>query len=168
MENELISFMIKLFNGNEDTCGTFTVWWYRKYFNGLWLYRELGKSKGIINPEIIVSDTVHCAFNKACKYFEIKLVIVHCLEDGTFDLNSLEKLINDNTILIVGSIPSYSLGIIDPVPELSEIVLRYRVPLHLDACIGSFLINFTNLNYDFTYPGVTSISADFHKYGQTP
>ena len=168
MENELISFMINLFNGNEDTCGVFTGGGTESILMACKTYRELGKSKGILKPEIIVSDTVHCAFNKACQYFNIKLVSIPCLKDGSFNLKLLEKFINNNTILIVGSIPSYSLGIIDPVPKLNDIAIKYNIPLHLDACIGSFLINFSGLNYDFTYPGVTSISADFHKYGHTP
>ena len=168
MENELISFMINLFNGNEDTCGVFTGGGTESILMACKTYRELGKSKGILKPEIIVSDTVHCAFNKACQYFNIKLVSIPCLKDGSFNLKLLEKLLNNNTILIVGSIPSYSLGIIDPVPKLNDIAIKYNIPLHLDACIGSFLINFSGLDYDFSYPGVTSISADFHKYGQTP
>jgi len=168
MENECISMMIKIFNGDENVCGVFTSGGTESILMACKTYRDLGRANGIVNPEIVVSDTVHCSFNKACKYFNIKLVSIPCLYDGKFDLKNLEKKINRNTILIVGSTPSYNLGIIDQVPKLSEIALRKNVPLHLDACIGSFLINFSELRYDFSYPGVCSISADFHKYGQTP
>ena len=168
MENEIISFMIKLFNGNEDTCGIFTSGGTESILMACKTYREFGREKGILNPEIIVSTTVHCAFNKACQYFDIKLITIPCLGNGEFDTQKLVKNINFNTILIVGSIPSYNLGIIDPINKLNVIALKYRIPLHLDACIGNFLINFTDLGYDFCMEGVTSISADFHKYGQTP
>lgn len=168
MENELISFMIDLFNGDENTCGTFTSGGTESILLACKTYRDYGYSKGIYNPEIIVSSSVHCAFNKAAKYFKIKLVTIPCVSDGTYDLAKLVKSINKNTILIVGSTPSYNLGVIDQINELNKIALKYKINLHLDACIGSFLINFTELKYDFSLKGVTSISADFHKYGQAP
>lgn len=168
MENELISFMIKLFNGDENTCGTFTSGGTESILLACKTYRDYGYANGILNPEIIVSDTAHCAFNKAAKYFKIKLVIIPCMNDGTYNLKKLKNSINRNTILIVGSTPSYNLGIIDQIDKLNEIALKYNKNLHLDACIGSFLINFTDLKYDFTLKGVTSISADFHKYGNSP
>ena len=168
MENECISVMLKLFNGDENTCGVFTGGGTESILMACKTYRDLGIKNGISYPEIIVSDTVHCAFNKACKYFNIKLVTIPCLYNGEFDTKELKKKINGNTILIVGSTPSYNLGIIDPVDKLNVIALKYKIPLHLDACIGSFLINFSEYNYGFSLSGVTSISADFHKYGQTP
>jgi sphinganine-1-phosphate aldolase len=132
-------------------------------------YRDYSlKEKGISSPEIIVSSSAHSAFNKACQYFNIKLVVIPTTENGYFDIYKLKKSINKNTILIVGSTPSYNLGLIDQCTELNEIALKQKIPLHLDACIGSFLINFTEYKYDFSLEGVTSISADFHKYGQSP
>ena len=145
----------------------FYQWRNRKYFVGMQNLSDLAYSKGIFDPEIIVSYTVHCAFNKAAKYFKIKLVEIQSLDNGLFDINILKKKINKNTILIVASTPSYSLGIIDQVDLINEIVLKHGIYLHLDACIGAFLINFTK-KYDFSLEGVSSISADFHKYGQSP
>ena len=168
MENECISIMLKLFKGDENTCGVFTGGGTESILMACKTYRDLGRKNGISSPEIIVSDTVHCAFNKACKYFNIKLVSIPCLYNGEFDIKELKKKINGNTILIVGSTPSYNLGIIDPIDKLNTIALKYKIPLHLDACIGAFLINFSEYNYGFSLRGVTSISADFHKYGQTP
>jgi sphinganine-1-phosphate aldolase len=94
--------------------------------------------------------------------------MVQCLKDGTFDLQALEKTIDKSTVLIVGSAPSYNLGIIDPIEELSDFCLNKEIPLHVDCCLGAFLINFTDLKFDFRLFGVTSISADLHKYGNTP
>ena len=168
MENELILFMKNLFNGNNDTCGTFTSGGTESILLACKTYRDYFKDKGVDNPEIIASSTVHCAFNKACKYFNIKLILINSLENGQYDLKMLKKKINKNTILIVGSTPCYNLGIIDNIEELNKIALEYKIPLHVDACIGSFLINFTDYKYDFSLEGVTSISADFHKYGQSP
>ena len=166
MENNLVSMMITLFNGDKDVCGTFTSGGTESILLACKTYRDYFKH--IKHPEIIVSSTVHCAFNKACGYFKIKLITIPCKIDGTFNTNELEKHINTNTILIVGSTPSYNLGIIDPIHELSIIALKYNIPLHIDACIGVFLINYSGLKYDFSIKGVTSISADFHKYGHSP
>nr|QFG74441.1 MAG: pyridoxal-dependent decarboxylase conserved domain protein [Megaviridae environmental sample] len=168
MENELVTFMIKLFDGSKDTCGTFTSGGTESILLACKTYRDYGYSRGIESPEIIASSTAHCAFNKACKYFNIKLILLPCLYDGTIDLVALKKSISKNTILIVGSTPSYNLGIIDPIDNLSDIALKYNIPLHIDACIGAFLINFTEYKYNFSLKGVTSISADYHKYGQSP
>ena len=168
MENECVSSMIDLFNGNTDTCGVFTSGGTESILMACKTYRDLARKQGIKNPEILASTTVHCAFNKACQYFDIELIQIPCLKNGRINMVSLLNSINDNTILLVGSTPSYNLGIIDQIPELSKMALEYGIYLHVDACIGSFLVNFTDLKYDFSLPGVTSISADFHKYGQTP
>ena len=169
MEQECISIMIKLFNGNKNTCGVFTSGGTDSILMACKTYRDYAlKEKGITYPEIIVSSSAHCAFNKACKYFNIKLVIIQSNENGYYDIYTLKKKINKNTILIVGSTPSYNLGLIDQCDKLNSIALKHKIPLHLDACIGSFLINFTDYKYDFSLDGVTSISADFHKYGQSP
>lgn len=169
MEQECISIMIKLFNGNKDTCGIFTSGGTDSILMCCKTYRDYSlREKGITLPEIIVSSSAHCAFNKACKYFNIKLVVIPTTENGYYDIYKLNKKINKNTILIVGSTPSYNLGLIDQCASLNSIALKHNIPLHLDACIGSFLINFSDYKYDFSLNGVTSISADFHKYGQSP
>ena len=168
MEQECISIMIKMFNGSSKTCGSFTSGGTESILLACKTYRDLSKENGILKPEILVSSSVHCAFNKACSYFNIKMVIIPCTKNGYFDIYALKKKINKNTILIVGSTPSYNLGLIDQIVELNDIALKYRIPLHIDACIGSFLINFSDYKYDFSLSGVTSISADFHKYGQSP
>ena len=169
MEQECVSIMIKLFNGTSDTCGTFTSGGTESILLACKTYRDMAlQEHNIICPEIIVSSSVHCAFNKACKYFNIKMVIIPCNENGYCDIHTLKKKINKNTILIVGSTPSYNLGLIDQINDLNDIAINKNIPLHLDACIGAFLINFSDYNYGFSLKGVTSISADFHKYGQSP
>ena len=79
--------------------------------------------------------------------------------------------INNNTILLACSAPSYAHGLIDDIESFSKIALKYNIPLHVDACLGGFLLPFAeniNIKYDFELQGVTSISADTHKYGYTP
>ena len=75
------------------------------------------------------------------------------------------------TILLVGSAPSYPHGVIDPIEELGRLALRHDVLLHVDACMGGFILPFlvdlgrVDQPFDFRVPGVTSMSADLHKYG---
>jgi sphinganine-1-phosphate aldolase len=90
------------------------------------------------------------------------------------DVRRVSRLINSNTVLLVGSAPNFPHGIIDDISALSRIALRRRIPLHVDCCLGSFLVPFlekagfeTEL-FDFRLKGVTSISCDTHKYGFAP
>ncbi len=90
------------------------------------------------------------------------------------NLKELENSINQNTILIVGSAPSYTYGVIDPIPEMAKIAKKYNLLFHVDACMGGFLLPFLKKfnisipDFDFSVDGVTSISMDFHKYAYAP
>ncbi len=87
---------------------------------------------------------------------------------------ALEDLIDDDTIMIVGSAPSSPFGMIDPIPELGQIAERRGVWLHVDACVGGYLAPFVRMNgrkladFDFAVPAVCSLSADLHKFGFCP
>lgn len=90
------------------------------------------------------------------------------------DLKKVERAINSNTVCIVGSMPNFPHGVFDDIEGLSKLAVKYKVPLHVDACLGGFLVCFmksANISipkFDFNLPGVTSISADLHKYGLCP
>lgn len=128
----------------------------------------------------IIPDTAHAAFIKACHYFGIKLHRVPCpAPDYKADVAAVRRLINPNTVLLVGSAPNFPHGIVDEIPALSRLATTYKIPLHVDCCLGSFVI--ANLKkagfpspyeeeggFDFRLPGVTSISVDTHKYGFAP
>lgn len=83
-------------------------------------------------------------------------------------------MLDINFTQIVGSAPNFPHGIIDDISGLSKIALRRRIPLHVDACLGSFLVpflekaGFPTTPFDFRIKGVTSISCDTHKYGFAP
>lgn len=123
----------------------------------------------------ILPDTAHTAFRKACEYFQIKMQLVPCpAPTYQVDTKRVARLINANTVLIVGSAPNFPHGIIDDIAALSKIALRRRIPLHVDCCLGSFLVpflakaGFESQPFDFRLRGVTSISCDTHKYGFAP
>jgi glutamate/tyrosine decarboxylase-like PLP-dependent enzyme len=120
---------------------------------------------------MILPITAHPAFQKAAHYFDVKAVVVPVGEDYRVDLARVEASINDNTILVVGSAPCFPYGVIDPIAELAAIASARAIPMHVDACLGGFFLPFLERlgepvrPWDFRVPGVTSISADLHKYG---
>jgi sphinganine-1-phosphate aldolase len=123
----------------------------------------------------IIPETAHTAFHKAAEYFKIKLQLVSCkLPSYKAHASSFTRLINPNTVLLVASAPNYPHGIIDDIPSLSKLAAKRRIPLHVDCCLGSFLIpylekaGFPSEPFDFKLKGVTSISCDTHKYGFAP
>jgi sphinganine-1-phosphate aldolase len=135
-------------------------------------YRDRARDlKGITRPEMIVPSTVHAAFDKASQYFNVKMVRVPVGPDLRADAAATKKAITGNTVLIVGSAPNFPHGIVDPIEELSELARERGIGFHTDACLGGFILPFARkLGYDvppfdFRLPGVTSMSADTHKYG---
>ncbi|MCP4358584.1 MAG: aminotransferase class V-fold PLP-dependent enzyme, partial [Chloroflexi bacterium] len=135
-------------------------------------YRDYARDKrGIRRPEMIVPTTVHAAFDKASQYFGIKMVRIPVNDDFRADTVATRKAITRNTIVVVGSAPSFPHGTIDPIEELSELARARGIGFHTDACLGGFVLPWAKkLGYgvppfDFSLPGVTSISADTHKYG---
>lgn len=180
MEAEVVAMVLKLFNAPESGCGLSTSGGTESLLLAGLAAREYGrKYKGITEPELIAPVTVHAGIEKACYYFKIKLHMVD-LDPKTYqvDIKKVKRLINSNTVLIVGSAPNYPHGIIDDIDALSDLAVKYDIPLHVDACLGSFIVSFLEKSkvhgdrelpvFDFRAPGVTSISCDTHKYGFAP
>jgi sphinganine-1-phosphate aldolase len=138
--------------------------------------------RSVTNPELIVPSTAHAAFHKAASYFKIKIHAVPCPAPSyRVSIPRVRRLINPNTIMLVGSAPNYPHGIVDDIPALSRLAVSRNggIPLHVDCCLGSFLLPFLSSagfpspcaetgGFDFNVPGVTSISVDTHKYGFAP
>jgi glutamate/tyrosine decarboxylase-like PLP-dependent enzyme len=122
-------------------------------------------------PEMVLPITAHPAFEKAAHYFDVRPVHIPVGDDYRVDVDAARAAITENTILLVGSAPCYPYGKIDPIPALAALARERGIGCHVDACVGGFLLPFlARLGYDipawdFSVPGVTSISADLHKYG---
>jgi glutamate/tyrosine decarboxylase-like PLP-dependent enzyme len=127
--------------------------------------------RGITTPEMIAPITAHPAFYKSADYLQLKVVHTGLREDLRADPAEIERAITPNTVLIVGSAPNYPFGTIDPIEEIAAIAQKNGIPCHVDACLGGYLLPFMERNgddvppWDFRMPGVSSISADNHKYG---
>jgi glutamate/tyrosine decarboxylase-like PLP-dependent enzyme len=122
-------------------------------------------------PEIVLPSTAHPAFLKACHYLNVLPRIVPVREDKRADPVKTMDAINEQTVMLVVSAPCFPFGVIDPVEEFSRIARQRNILLHVDACMGGFMLPFMNEAgypvppFDFSLPGVTSISLDPHKYG---
>ncbi len=136
-------------------------------------YREWARRKrGVVAGNIIKPETAHPAFNKACHLFGIELRTAPVDPVTTqVDVGWVADHIDEATIALVGSACNYGYGTIDPIEQLSGLAVRREVGLHVDGCLGGFILPFGQKLgydipvYDFRLPGVTSISADTHKYG---
>jgi glutamate/tyrosine decarboxylase-like PLP-dependent enzyme len=108
---------------------------------------------------------------KAAHYFDVKPVRTGLSDDFRADVDAARNAITDNTILMVGSAPSYPYGMVDPIADMAAIAAERGIGFHVDACLGGFMLPFVRKagypvpDFDFSVPGVTSISADVHKYG---
>jgi len=157
---------------NEEICGVVSSGGTESILLAMKAYRDMMRArKGINKPEMIVPSTAHAAFDKAAQYFNIKIIHIPVDDHYKADIHETRKAISKNTVVVVGSAPSFPHGIIDPIEEMSELARERGIGFHTDACLGGFILPWAKrLGYDippfdFTLPGVTSISADTHKYG---
>jgi sphinganine-1-phosphate aldolase len=172
METEVISATADILNGTKDVCGVVTSGGTESCLMAVKTYRDMAREqRRVKNPEMILPATAHVAWFKASEYFGVKIRLVPLIKNFTPDLKKLKKLINRNTVMILGSAPEYPHGMIDPIEEMGAIAQSKGIPLHVDACVGGFILPFMEMNgeslplWDYRVPGVTSISADIHKYG---
>lgn len=175
-EAEVVRMTLNLFHGDDKACGTMTSGGTESLIMACKAYRGYGKAKkGITKPNIVMSSSGHVGFDKAGHLMHIEVRHVP-MDPKTMhpDLKKFRKAIDSNTIMLVASAPQYPHGIMDPIEDIAQIGLDYDIPVHVDACLGGFLIAFMEEagfeigKFDFQVPGVTSISADTHKFGYAP
>jgi sphinganine-1-phosphate aldolase len=172
-ENELVAMAATHLNGDQDVVGNFTSGGTESIMLAVKTARDYFRAHRpeIREPEIILPVTAHAAFQKACHYLCVKPLLVP-VDPETFkaDPEAVRRAITPNTILLVGSAVSYAHSVIDPIRELGQLALEHGLLLHVDACMGGFLLPYFRrlgapvADFDFRVPGVTSISMDFHKY----
>ncbi|EDW60688.1 sphingosine-1-phosphate lyase [Drosophila virilis] len=176
MEAEVVRMACTLFHGNADSCGTMTTGGTESICMAMKAYRDYAREeKGITRPNIVVPRTAHAAFDKGGQYFNIHVRYVD-VDPETYevDIKKFKRAINRNTILLVGSAPNFPYGTIDDIEAIAELGVKYNIPVHVDACLGSFVValvrhaGYQLRPFDFAVKGVTSISADTHKYGFAP
>tara|TARA_R110002110_G_scaffold413729_1_gene641660 strand:+ start:155901 stop:157340 length:1440 start_codon:yes stop_codon:yes gene_type:complete len=173
LEKEVIGMAVDLVNGGDDATGTFTSGGTESILLSLKTTRDYYRDvrPDITEPEILMTKTAHPAFHKACQYFDLKAVTVDVDDDFCAIPELLEAAITPNTILMVGSAPSYAHGAIDPIAELGQVALQHDLLFHVDCCVGGMYLPFAKElgydipDFDMSVPGVTQLSMDFHKWG---
>jgi glutamate/tyrosine decarboxylase-like PLP-dependent enzyme len=168
----MVAQMVGADDGGRDICGTVTCGGTESILLAMKTYRDWAREKRwITKPEMIFPVTAHAAFDKASQYFGIKAVRIPVKDDCRADVKAVKAAITKNTVVIVGSAPTFPHGVIDPIEEMSELAREHGIGFHTDSCLGGFILPWAEkLGYpvapfDFRLPGVTSISADTHKYG---
>jgi glutamate/tyrosine decarboxylase-like PLP-dependent enzyme len=174
-ESEMVAMTARMLGADrtpDEIVGTVTSGGTESILLAIKTYRDRARAeRGVKRPQIIVPTTAHVAFEKAAHYFGVKLVRIPVGPDYRADVEATRKAINKRTIAIVGSAPTFPHGVIDPIYDLSELARERGIGFHTDACLGGFVLPWAEkLGYpvppfDFRLPGVTSMSADTHKYG---
>lgn len=176
LETEIVQMTAGLLNGPDSTVGCLTAGGSESLLLAVCTYRDRARKRWpwIRRPNAVVPETVHPAFDKAAHLFGVRLKKVAVGPLGAVDPRAMARRIDRNTIFLAASAPQYVTGVVDPIPELAALARRKRLPLHVDACFGGFVLPFLEElgvpmpAWDFRCDGVTSVSADLHKYGYAP
>lgn len=173
MELDVIAMACQLM-GTEPNAGSLSSGGTESIFLAVQVARDHArKERGIAEPQLVTPTTAHPAFAKAAKYLDLEHILVPVGDDGRADVAATEAALAERTGLVVGSAPCYPYGVIDPITELAGLAQSRDILFHTDACLGGWILPWwerlgeTVEPWDFRVPGVTSISADIHKYGYT-
>ena len=172
-EAEVVAMAAALLGGDRNVVGNMTSGGTESILMAVKTARDWARTNkpDATTPEMVLPTTAHPAFEKAAHYFGVKPIHTSVKSDFRADVDSVSKAVTPQSIMIVGSAPSYAQGVVDPIPQLAEIALGEEILCHVDACVGGFMLPFVQRlgsplpDFDFRVPGVTSVSADLHKYG---
>ena len=170
LERETADMVADLLHGTPGA-GGLTAGGTESILVAVYVARELARERGNPRPVLVTGVTAHPAFAKACHLLAVEQVRVAVGPDHRIELEALTDVLDDRTAMVVASAPNYPFGVIDPVEQIAALAAERGVLCHVDACLGGLLLPFWERLgepvplWDFRVPGVTSISADVHKYG---
>jgi len=174
LEREIVRTMIDLLGGGAGAVGNFTSGGTESIMTALRAARDWARAeKGITGaPEIVMSLTAHGAFHKAAHFLGLKVVVTPFVAgEYRADVEAMRAAITHNTIMLVGSAPSYSHGTVDPIPAIAALAREHGILCHVDACIGGIHLSMMERagmsvpRFNLSVPGVTTLSVDLHKFG---
>src|SRR3954471_5310766 len=175
IQAEVVGMCADLFHATPGVAGFMTSGGTESILMAVKAARERGKAeRGITAPEMVVAESAHAAFHKAAHDFGVEIHTTKVRPDWRADVDAMAALVNDRTVLVVGSAPQYPQGVIDPIPELAALAASVGASFHPGACMGGFVLPFMEdlghdvAPWDFRVDGVTTISADIHKLGYAP
>lgn len=174
-EAEVVRMSAWLLGGDDATAGTMSSGGTESILLAVKTYRDRARREGRVPagaaPNLVLPVTAHPAFLKACHLLDVEARLVPADADLRVDVAAAAAQVDAATIAVVGSAPNYPYGVVDPIPELAELATRRGIGCHVDACLGGFLLPWVERlgrpvpPWDLRVPGVTSVSADLHKYG---
>jgi len=177
MEREIVGGLADLLRGDKQTVGNVTSGGTESIMLAVKTARDLARATrpDLTDPEIVLPITAHPAFHKAAHYLDIGVRMTPMNgDDFRADIGAFKAALGANTILAVGSAPNYSHGTVDPITDMAAAAQSAGVPFHVDGCVGGLYLSYLRRlgrsvpAFDFSVPGVTSISVDLHKYGYAP
>ncbi|GIF19512.1 glutamate/tyrosine decarboxylase-like PLP-dependent enzyme [Actinoplanes tereljensis] len=172
MENALVGAAARLLGGDAQTVGSVTSGGTESLILAVKAARD--SRPELATPRLVIPSTAHAAFAKAAHYLRVALDVVPVGADLRADPEAMAAAITADTVLVVGSAPSYAHGVVDPIPRLAAIAAERGVRFHVDACFGGWVLPYLKRlgadlpPFDLSVPGVTSISVDLHKYAYAP
>jgi glutamate/tyrosine decarboxylase-like PLP-dependent enzyme len=177
IEQEVVRSVAELLRGDEAVVGNITSGGTESILMAVKTARDHARANRpeVKEPEMVLPITAHPAFHKAAHYLGLRVVVTPVDPVGyRADVGAMAEAITPATVLAVGSAPNFSHGTVDPIPEMAAAARERGVLFHVDGCVGGLYLSFLRRlgepvqNIDFSVPGVTSISADLHKYGYAP
>lgn len=175
IQSEVVGWTSDLLNGPDSAAGFLTSGGTESILCAVKAARERGRSeRGVTAPELVIPASGHAAFHKGAHLFGLTVRSVPVLDDWTADVDTMAGQVNENTVLVVGSAPQYPQGVVDPIADLAALAATVDANMHVDACMGGFVLPFAERGgvelepWDFRVDGVHSISADIHKLGYAP
>ena len=173
-EREVVAMGLGLLHGGPGARGAMTTGGTESIFLAVKCARDRAREQGRTGRlSIVLPYSAHPAFDKAAHCMELEVVRVPLAAGFLADPAAMAAAITPQTILLVGSAPAFPHGVVDPIAEIAAVALRHGLWMHVDACVGGYFVPFARRlgarvpDFDFAVPGVTSISADLHKYGYT-
>lgn len=175
IQDEVVGWTAGLLHGPDTAAGFLTSGGTESIQCAVLAARERGRAeRGIRSGEIVVAESAHAAFHKSAHMYDMPIHTAPVTADWTADVDAMAALVNDQTVLVVGSAPQYPQGVVDPIPEIAALAATVGANCHVDACMGGFVLPFAEMlgrsvpPWDFRVDGVHSISADIHKLGYAP
>ncbi len=173
MEDEVVGIGLGLLHAPDGAAGNITSGGTESILLATKACRDHAAARGVDvrGARLVLPRTAHLAFDKAAHYLGLEVVRVPVGADLRADPAATEAAVDERTIMLVGSAPCFPYGLVDPIPELARIARDRELWLHVDACVGGYFNPFAELEgvalpeWDFRVEGVTTISADLHKYG---
>jgi glutamate/tyrosine decarboxylase-like PLP-dependent enzyme len=168
MEGEVVDFARSLLGGDADVVGSVTTGGTESCLLAVKTARDNWRGEG--TPRLLAPVTVHAAFQKAAHYFGLELDLVPVLPSGAVSADALIERMGPDVALVVVSAPSYPHAALDPIALVAAAAAERGIDCHVDACIGGWVLPFWSgvEPWDLSVPGVTSLSADLHKFGYAP